>query len=529
MRAVWKCRTVWLIALLSVAMVTSDIAAAESVLNRGTDREPRSIDPHLGFGAAYAEITRDLFEGLLVLSKDDESAPGQARAYSVSDDGLVYTFVLQDDIYWSDGKPVVAEDFVYSFRRLVDPKTASPLAGDAFVLKNARAITRSELPVEALGVAAKDQNTVEITLEYPAPYFPFLLSAVMYRPVPRHAIEAHGKDWTKAGNIVTNGAYVLADRVPTQAMSLVHNEQYYASSETSIERVVYHFTENDAAAFTRYRAGEFDVLQNFSLSQLDWVKENLSDHLAVSLRLMVNCIYINLTRAHFSDERVRKALSLAIDRELITERLMKDGSLPAYNFVTPAFKGYGPNPASYAQESIDQRIANAKRLLTEAGFGESNPLTFTLTLGNTGRLQPIALAVQGMWRDLGVQAELNAVSPLSSMLAARNRDFDLIQQEQVSGYQDPMAVLEIFRRDSPSNFMSYDNPAYEELIDSSLNIKETAKRFEVLRQAEQIAVADFPLIPIYFLNMRRLVNPRIDGWNESSAGRTTQYLSLKDE
>ena len=529
MSAPGNCRIVWLVAAAAISILISDFAAAESVLHRGSGRMARSIDPHFGFGSASAYITTDLFEGLFTLSKDDKPVLGQALDYNVSDNGLVYTFVLRDDIFWSDGTPVVAEDFVYSYRRLTDPESASPMAGDALLLKNARAILRSELPTAALGVVATDERTVEITLENPASYFPYLLATPAYRPVPRHVIEVHGQKWTSVDNMVSNGPYALADQVPAQSMSLVRNEQYYASAETSIDKVVHHFIADEAAAFTRYRAGELDILGNFPSSQLEWVKENLSDQLRMHPTLFINSIRFNLAREPFSDVRVRTALNLAIDREIITDRLLRDGSPPAYSYVAPVVEGYVSKLQPFAQQEMTQRLADAKRLLAEAGFDESNPLTFTLTFSNSGRHRPIAIAVQNMWLNIGVKVELSSMGPLASILALRKRDFDLHLVELVAGYPDPMAILNTFKKDNPQNFMSYHNPAFDDLIDESSNVRDREKRFEILRQAEQVAVADSPIIPIYFLTLRVVVNPRVGGWYSSSSGgyRATKNLSLK--
>ena len=222
--------------------------------------------------------------------------------------------------------------------------------------------------------------------------------------------------------------------------------------------------------------------------------------------LFINSIRFNLAREPFSDVRVRTALNLAIDREIITDRLLRDGSPPAYSYVAPVVEGYVSKLQPFAQQEMTQRLADAKRLLAEAGFDESNPLTFTLTFSNSGRHRPIAIAVQNMWLNIGVKVELSSMGPLASILALRKRDFDLHLVELVAGYPDPMAILNTFKKDNPQNFMSYHNPAFDDLIDESSNVRDREKRFEILRQAEQVAVADSPIIPIYFFTLRVVVN-----------------------
>ncbi len=521
------CKAVLFVLVAMAFLAPLEQALAETILKRSTGREPRSLDPHLIFGSAGSEIAHDMFEGLLVLSLDGEPALGLAKSYAVSEDGLTYTFTLREGLSWSDGKPIRASDFVFSFRRLVDPKTASPLAGNAYIINNAKAVNRGDMAKEKLGVTAVDDLTLEITLEKPVPYFPRLIISSAFLPIPRHVVNEYGQSWSQSAHIVSNGAYKLSQWLPQQFISLERNESYHGAGDLKIDRVVYYPIENESQGLKRYRAGEIDILRNFPLSQLAWLQQNLGDDLVIHPSLHMALVYINLERALYQDGRVRKALSISIDRQIIIDMLLKDGSLPARNFVTPILEEYGPNDPPFASQTMEQRQAEARDLLAEAGYTADNPLTVGLKHANFERLRRLAIALQGLWRAVGIVTQLDGVGPQAATQSMFVGDFDMLLINHVPRHDDPMAALDILRPDSRLNYSRYRNLEFENLVQASLGLTDTAQRYEALRQAEQLAMADFPAITLYFRSQRWLVKPHVQGWTRILRGLNyTRNLSV---
>jgi oligopeptide transport system substrate-binding protein len=358
------------------ALVIADADAGS--LHRGTNTEPRSLDPHLAVGNSAAIILYDIFTGLMTLDAAGKVVPGVAKSYTVSDDGLVYTFNLRDGAVWSDGSPLTAEDFVYSFRRLLAPQTAARFASQLYPILNAQQVNRGEAPPEALGVLAIDARTLQVTLAQPTAYLPQLMAANAASPVPRHVIETEGRGWTRPGKMVSNGAYVLTEHVPATLIRAAKNDLFFDADNVAIDEVVYYPTENQGTSLSRFRAGELDVILNFPADQIDRIRETMPDVLHITPALGVYYLAPNLKRPPFDDVRVRRALSMAIDRDAIVSRLLPPGTAPATNLVPPVTDGYSGTPADFAEVPLNQRIAQARALLRDAGFGPDTPLTFSL-------------------------------------------------------------------------------------------------------------------------------------------------------
>ncbi|MBL8643379.1 MAG: peptide ABC transporter substrate-binding protein, partial [Rhodospirillaceae bacterium] len=362
-------RTLVLAAVLALAAIAP--AEALQTLKRGTANEPRTLDPQYVQGNAGAAVMYDMFEGLLAVNADGDLGPGAATAWTVSPDGTTYTFTIRPNLKWSDGKAIIAEDFVYSFRRAVDPKSATRAARVMFPIKNARPIVSGQMPVDSLGVKAPNPGTLVIELERPTPYFTELVASFSAAPVPKHVIEKFGDAWTSPANVVTNGAYTLAEFANNTYIKLVKNKHHYDAANVAIDEVYFYPIEKPDTALTRFRAGEIDIAYNVPSNRLDWVKENLGAEFRSGPVSGVYYILLNTSREVLSDLRVRKALSLAVDRDLITGGLVKTGDAPAYTLVPVAMPGYGDNAPAFAKTPIDQRRAEAKKLLAEAGYGSA--------------------------------------------------------------------------------------------------------------------------------------------------------------
>lgn len=505
------CRTACLV--LAMALASAAFFDAQAVtLRRGSFSEPRSLDPHKVTGTTGAIIVYDMFEGLLTTDAKGNITGGLAQDWNVSGDGLTYTFTLRDDLAWSDGTALTAADVVYSYRRLVDPETASPLASVVSPIANARDIVKGAAPASALGVTAVDRKTVSITIDQARPYFPLMLLTFANSVVPQHVIEAHGREWTKAAHIATSGAYVLKERISNTSVTVVKNEHYHAAAETLIDEVIYFPIENGAASLKRYRAGELDVTLSFPPSQIDWLRENRADDLHILPALALSYILINHDKHPFDDIRIRKALSLAIDRDIIVDRLLNDGSRPAYNIVPPATPDYGENSAPFKADRIEDRIAQAKDALERAGYGAGRPLEVDFKVGVAEESKRVAVAYQGFWKRIGVEARIQEFDTSSLVRAARAGDYELMRYSYFATYADPMSFLSLLQSDSSTNLSGYASRAFDEMIEKANDEADPVTRFEKLRAAEQFALGEFPIIPTIFKSQKHLVSRRVKGW-----------------
>jgi oligopeptide transport system substrate-binding protein len=517
----------WLLALC--VLLSAGDAAAVQTLRRGTANEPRTLDPQYVQGNAGAAIMYDMFEGLLAVDAKGDLGPGGAASWTVSPDGKTYTFKLRPQLKWSDGKPITAEDFVYSFRRAVDPKAATRAARVMFPIKNARAVVGGRMPADALGVKAPDSQTVVIELEQPTPYFTDLVGSFSAAVVPRHAIEKFGDAWTSPANIVTSGAYTLAEFANNTHIKLAKNKHHYDAANVAIDEVYFYPIEKPDTALTRFRAGEIDIAYNVPSNRLEWVKENLAKEFRSGPVSGVYYILLNNSKPGLSDVRVRKALSLAVDRDLITKGLIKTGDAPAYSLVPLAMPDYGANAPAFAGQPMAERLAEAKKLLAEAGYGPGKPLKLKYKTGGQEVNRRISVAVQSMWKPLGIEVEIESVGASQIVADSASGNFEAMRYTYYAAFQDPVSFLKLLETGSNINFSRYSNPAYDKLLETADKTLDSAKRFQILRDAEQVAMADHPVIPVFFYYRYYLVSQKVQGWTENIRGEhLARYLSLKN-
>ncbi|MBL8629293.1 MAG: peptide ABC transporter substrate-binding protein [Rhodospirillaceae bacterium] len=523
------CKTLIASAAAFVVFAGLHDAEATQVLRRGTVNEPRTLDPHYVQGNAGAAIMYDMFESLIGVGAKGEPEPGMAESWSISPDGKLYTFNLRPNLKWSDGKALTAEDFVYSFRRAVNPKDAARAARVMFPIKNARAIVTGDMPTDALAVKAVTPLKLTVELERPTPYFNELMISFSAAPVPRHVIEKYGDAWTSPANMVTNGAYKLAEFANNTHIKLVKNPLHYAADKTAIDEVYFYPIEKPETALTRFRAGEIDIAYNVPSNRLDWVKENLAVEFKSSPVNGVYYILLNNSKPELSDVRVRKALSLAVDRELITKGLIKTSDTPAYGIVPMAMPGYGDNSPAYANEPIAQRREEAKRLLAEAGYGPSKPLKINYKTGGQEVNRRIAVAIQSLWKQIGVEVEVENVGSSSIVADSNSGNFTAMRYSYFAAFEDAVSFLKLLETGGTINFSRYSNPKFDKMLDEADQILDPAKRLVLLREAEQLAMADFPVIPVYFNYRYYLVSQRVQGWTDNLRGEhLARFLSMKN-
>ncbi len=505
--------------------------AAQDVLRVGNMGEPATLDPHHVAGVWENRIIGDLFMGLTTEAQDGSVVPGAAESWTVSDDGLTYTFKLRDHS-WSDGTPVTADDFVFALRRILHPETAAKYASLLYPIKNAEELNSAKMQgMENLGVRAVDAKTLEVTLKAPTPYFIEQLTHYTAFPVPKHLVEKFGDDWIKKEHIASNGAYVLEEWVPNTHVRLTKNPGFYDAAHVAIEKVEFYPTEDRGAVQKRFRAGEIDIAKDFASEQFDFLKKELPDETRVAPYLGIYYYPINTKKPPFDDPRVRQALSMVIDREAITDKVLKTGEVPAYSFVPPGTGNYGdPAYVGWMETPYAERVKQAKALLAEAGYGPNNPIKLTLSYNTSENHKRIAIAVASMWKkELGVEAELfnQEVTPHYDKL--EQNDFDVARAGWIADYNDAQNFLYLLEtRTGRQNYGRWSNPEFDGLMEQASTTTDMDKRAELLRQAEAIAMAEQPIIPIYYYVSKNLVSAKVAGWEANVKDiQRTRYLSLK--
>jgi len=500
-------------------------------LRIGNAGEPDTLDPHHASGTWENRIIGDMFMGLATEAADGSVIPGAAESWTVSDDGLVYTFALREHT-WSDGTDVTADDFVFAMRRLLAPETAAEYASIMYSVSNAKALNEASMDgMENLGVKAIDDKTLEVTLEYPAPYFIEQLTHFTAFPVPKHKVEELGEDWVKPENIVSNGAYTVTEWVPNTHVKSVKNEAFYDADNVTIDSVMYFPSEERNAATKQFRAGEIDIQYDFASEQIDWLKENMPDETRISPYLGIYYYPINTSKPPFDNVDVRQALAMAIDREAITDKVLKTGEIPAYSFVPPDAGEYGePAYVDWKDFSYEDRVAKATELLAAAGFDPENPLSLQLRYNTSENHKKVAIAVAAMWKKIGVQAELFNAEVKVHYNDLRAGNFDIARAGWIADYNDPQNFLYLMETETgPLNYARFSSVEYDGLMDQANVETDPVKRNDLMRQAEAIAITEMPNIPIHYYISKNLVSKRVQGYVDNTSDRhRTRFLSLAE-
>ena len=489
--------------------------AADQVLHRGNGEEPQTLDPHLSEGIPSAHILRDLFEGLVAEAADGQLIPGVAEHWEVSDDGLRYTFSLREDARWSNGDSVTAADFVAGLRRSADPETASGYAQILSPIENASAVTAGELPVSELGVEALDPGTLEIRLGSPTPYLPGLLTHSATYPIHQPSLAEYGREFTRPGNLVSNGAFVLTDWRVRARIVLEKNPYYWDADDVLLEKVIYYPIEDQGTELKRYRAGELDWTYEVPDTQFAWLQTHLPDELTVTPWLGTYFFGYNLQRPPFENELgLRQALAMVIDRELLTERVTRFGERPTLSLVPPGLGQYQPASPRWAELGPEERLTEARRLYADAGYTADDPLRVELRYNTSDNHKKIALAIAAMWKqNLGVVTTLiNEEWKVFLQNRAQKSVTEVFRAGWISDFNDPYSFLELFHSSHGRNDSGYDNPSYDRLLARIAEEAIPARRRRLMQEAERMLLADQPIIPVFNYMTKRLVSPLVGGW-----------------
>ena len=484
--------------------------------HRGELGDPGSLDPHKATTVTESNIINELFEGLVALDAQGEIVPGIAESWSADPGGTVYTFKLRPGVRWSNGDPLVAEDFVYAFRRLMLPSTGAPYASTLYTLKNAQKVNKGELPVGSLGARASGARTLELTLEQPAPYFIAQLTHMTAKPLHQKSAEAFGSDFVHAARMVTNGPFTLQDFTPNDRIVLVKNPNYYAASEIALDAEIFYSIEDRAAGLRRFMAGEIQSYDDVPVEQIGFVRTHLADAFKVSPSLASYFYAFDTRHQPFDDKRVRQALSMVIDREFLAQRIWGGTMEPSYSFVPPGIESYGA-PETVIWKDMDPfaREDQARRLLTEAGFGEgSQKLKVEIRYNNSENHRATAVAVADMWKALGVEARLFAVDAVTHYAFLHEKPpFDVARSGWFADFPDAQNFLFLAQGDNQTlNVASFKNDSYDGLLREARGEASPERRRALLHKAEALLLDEQPNLVLLTYESRNLVSPKLKGW-----------------
>ena len=500
--------------------------ADKQELVRNNGNEPASLDPHKVESDVEFNIISDIFEGLVSVSPTGEIQPRLAEKWE-NKDNTVWTFHLRPGITWSDGTAITAKDVVWSWQRLTDPKTASPYAsypGNMHIV-NAADIAQGKKAPDTLGVKAINDTTLEVTLTQPNAAFLAMLAHPSLVPVDKVLIGRFGDKWTKPEHIVTSGAYKLSQWVVNERIVAERNPRYWDNAHTVINKVTYLPITSEASDVNRFKAGEIDIVYTVPINQFAQLKKTLGSQLDVSPQLATYYYEFNTTRPPFNDARVRKALNMALDKEIIAGKVLGQGQRPAWLISQPDIGGVKLQNPDYASWPRDKRIAEAKKLLEEAGYNASHPLSFNLLYNTSETHQRIAIAASSMWKkNLGVEAKLQNQEWKTMLDTMHTHNFDAVRYAWIADYDDASTFLNNFRTGDSQNTTQYSNPEYDQALVNAAKSKTAQERGKFYQQAEDLLGRDVPAIPVYHYVRTHLVKPWVGGFTPDKLG----YYYTKD-
>ena len=489
------------------------LASDQSFTYRVGDESP-SIDPGLVEDVDGADVVRDLFEGLYNQDAAGNLIPGVALSHTVSDDGLVYTFTLRDTAKWSNGDPVTAGDFVYAWQRAASPELASPYSWyiDLMSIENGADVIAGDMPTSELGVTAIDDTTLEVRLTQPLPYFAQMVTHGTTFPVHQATIEEHGSDWVLPENMVSNGAYVLTEFVPQERLVRERNPMYWDNENTILDKVTKLVITDENVALTRYLAGELDWT-DVPAGQFPRLSAEFPDQ-AVSVPQACSYYYMFNLRdgapEELQDPKVRKALSLAVDRDIIVNNVLAGGQKAAYTFTHWATAGFETPNIPMADMTQADRNAMAQELLAEAGYGSDNPLSIDLVYNTNESHKSVAIAISQMWKQtLGVETTLANQEWQTFLEARSNGDFDVARGGWCADYNEASTFLDLMDSGSGYNDSKYNNPEVDALLAAAKTADNPQANYD---RVEEFIAQDTPIIPIYHYAAVDMFADNLEGW-----------------
>ena len=488
----------------------------EQVLHRGLAADLSGLDPHLITGLPEINVASALFEGLVAEDPiDAHPVPGVAERWEVTPDGLTWTFHLRANAKWSNGEPIAAQDFAGSIKRVLTKNLGADNAAMLFVLANAESWYQGGLTDFAqVGVAAPDDHTLRLTLAHPAPYLLSLLSHPIWYPVHLPTLEKNGgiasrdSRWTDPATFVGNGPFILKANQRGQVIIADKSLTYWDAATVRLNSIHFHPAADVDGEERAFRAGQLHITESLPVGKVDSYRRDYPEALRISPFLDTYFYRLNTTRPDLGDKRVRQALSLALNRRAIVEKIIRGGQQPAHSFTPPGIDGYVP------PDGLKEDLARAKQLLAEAGYpgGQGLP-PLEIMINVSGNHRVIAEAVQSMWRQLGLQVEVNNMEMSSLFAKRRALDYSVMRAEWVADFADPKTFLDVFRGGSNNNHTGWNSLAYDNALHAADRTANPADRLKLLDEAEKVLMDEMPIIPIYYFTTVRLVHPSVRGWH----------------
>ena len=462
--------------------------AKKQTLVRNNGAEPKSLDPHKNEGVPESNLTRDQFEGLVNIDGNGDIYPGVAESWE-NDDYRVWRFNLRKDAKWSNGDPVTAHDFVYSWKRLVDPKTASPYASylQYAHVANVDDIVNGKADPDTLGVKALDDYTFEITLSEPIPYIDKLVGHTSTYPVHPATVEKYGNQWTSPKNFVGNGAYKVKNWVVNERIDLERNDLYWDNANTVIDNVTFLAVSSDVTDVNRYRSGEIDMTNNaIPIDLFARLKRDLPEELKISPSLCTYYYEINNQKPPFTDARVREAIKLALDRDIIANKVMGQGQMPAFGLTPPSTVDMAVVEPEWFSWTQKERNEKARQLLEEAGYNQKNPLTFTLLYNTSEGHRKIAIAAASILKqNAGVEVKLENQEWKTYLDSKRQGDYEIARAGWCADYNEPSSFLNIMLSTSSNNTAHYKSEAFDKAMRGSITAQSPEERVKAYQNSEK--------------------------------------------
>lgn len=499
---------------LAAQVPPGTLLAEQQHIVRHIKDEPASLDPIKAVGLPEAQVARDLFEGLVNQDADGKVIPGVAIHWQTTNN-QTYLFTLRKDARWSNGDVVTAHDFVYSWQRLVDPNNRSPFAWFAQLagIQNAEEIISGKLANDQLGIVAVDDFTLKVQLNKPVPYFVNLTAHFSLFPVLKSTVEKYGNDWTKVDNLVGNGAFKLQERVVNEKLVLIPNENYWDHANTLLTKVIFIPINQESNATKRYLAGDIDITESFPKNMYRKLLEEIPSQVYTPEQLGTYYYAFNTQRAPTNDVRVRKALSYAIDRQIIAEKVLGTGEKPAYHLTPDVTAGFKAETSLLQQQSQAELDMQAKALIQAAGFGPDNPLKLTLLYNTSESHQKIAIAVASMWKKtLGADVKLQNQEWKTYIDSRNSGNFDVVRASWVGDYNEASTFLSLLTSTHSGNIAKFNSPAYDALLAIASHETKPVELMADYNKAEQMIADQTPIAPIYQYTNGRLIKPWVKGY-----------------
>lgn len=494
-------------------------AGGKKILRSNNSSEPGSLDPALAQGTHESWILENVFEGLMTFDENGELVPGMAESYEISEDGLTYTFKIRDGVTWSNGDPVTAEDFEYTWKRALDPELAADYAHILYYIKGAQAYNSGEGSRDDVAVKALDEKTLEVTLEAPTAYFLELTAFYTYFPVNKNVVESN-PDWAKDPEThVSNGPFKLVRWDHNAKIVLEKNESYYNADKIKLDGIELDIIEDQNTAWQKYEGGEYHILVDVPTSVVAQLKAQNDPQLNIGNQIGTYYYNVNPDVKPFNNAKVRQALSMAIDRETITENITQGGQIPAEGVVPYGLKDENGNEFRDGVGSLVEYDPDKAKQLFEEGLAEEgmtleefNSGQFVILYNTSESHKKIAQAIQEMWRTaLGIEIGLENVEFQVKLDREKAGDYQISRGGWIGDYMDPMTILDLWWSESAFNDVKYNNEEYDKLIAESKATDDQNIRMENLRNAEKMIMEDMAVIPIYFYTQPYVVKENVSG------------------